>query len=123
MNPIIFKIVLVIDILMGSIAQILLKVGMKNNNINMGFGNILQNLVRIYLNKFVIMGSIIYGTSMILWIAVLSKIELSYAYPMVSMNFVIVAILSKILFKEHVSRTRWISIIIIVFGVALLSAS
>lgn len=123
MNPIIFKIVLVIDILMGSIAQILLKVGMKNNNINMNFGNIIKNLVRIYLNKFVIMGSIIYGTSMILWIAVLSKIELSYAYPMVSMNFVIVAILSKILFKEHVSRTRWISIIIIVFGVALLSAS
>ncbi len=123
MSLLLLKVVLLVDILLGSIAQILLKMGMEHNRISLSFRNLFPTIIKIYTNKFVFIGSITYAASTLLWIAVLSKVELSYAYPMVSLNFVIVAILSKFFFKEHVSRVRWMSILLIVFGVALLSVS
>lgn len=123
MSSLLFKLILLGDILLGSIAQILLKTGMKNNNIVLSFKGLLPTLIKIYMNKFVFIGSLTYALSTLIWIAVISKIELSYAYPMVSLNFVIVALLSKIFFKEHVSKVRWLSILIIIAGVALLSIS
>jgi drug/metabolite transporter (DMT)-like permease len=123
MSDLAFKILLGVSVLMGSLGQMLLKRGMKNMTIMLSLRTLLSTLFRVYTNIFVLLGSLVYAIGTFLWLAVLSKIELSYAYPMVSMNFVIVALLSKIFFKEHVSKTRWVSIIMIVFGVGLLSMS
>lgn len=123
MSSLLFKLILLGDILIGSIAQILLKIGMKNNSVVLSLKGLLPTIVKIYTNKFVFIGSLAYAFSTLLWIAIISNVELSYAYPMVSLNFVIVALLSKVFFKEQVSKVRWLSIFLIVFGVALLSIS
>lgn len=114
--------ILLFGILLGSLGQIFLRKGMKEKSIVFSEG-IIKNLIKIYANKFVIIGAMIYVTSTMIWIGLISKVELSYAYPMVSLNFVAIALLSKTFFNEPVSRIRWISIIIIVFGVSLLSIS
>lgn len=123
MSSLILKLLLLFGILLGSIAQVLLKKGMKDNQVQLSLKSLLPTLIKIYTNKFVFLGSLIYVLSTLIWIGIISKVELSYAYPMVSLNFVIVAILSKIFFKEHVTKTRWLSIFLIIFGVVLLSLS
>ena len=47
---------------------------------------------------------------------VLSKVDLSVAYPLLSMGYVIVLIASWILFKEPVILIRWVGVFVIMFG-------
>ena len=53
----------------------------------------------------------------------LSRIDLSYAYPLVSINFIAITILSRLIFKEKVTRFRWLSVFTILVGVVLLTMS
>ena len=49
--------------------------------------------------------------------------ELSLVYPLVSVAYVLVALFSFFVFKENVTMIRWVGIIVIMFGVFLISRS
>jgi multidrug transporter EmrE-like cation transporter len=49
--------------------------------------------------------------------------ELSFAYPLLSTGYVVVLIASWILFKEQISMIRWVGVMVICFGVFLISRS
>ncbi len=114
----IYQILLLVNILLTVIGQLLLKDGM---NRYAKFG--VRELPKLLANIPVILGITLYGTSLLLWLVIISKLELSYAYPMISLNYFFITLSSKIFFKEHVSRKRWISIAVIVLGVILVSLS
>lgn len=59
----------------------------------------------------------------LLWLVVLSKMEVSKAFPFLSLGSVIVLLASHYYLKESVSRTRWTGVIIIMFGIMLLAQS
>lgn len=50
------------------------------------------------------------------WMAAMTKFELSHAYPFMSLNFVVVLLLSGWLFNEPVTLQRVLGVILIVFG-------
>jgi multidrug transporter EmrE-like cation transporter len=54
---------------------------------------------------------------------VLSRIDLSMAYPLVSIAYIVTAIFSYFIFKENITLIRWIGIITICLGVFLVSRS
>jgi len=64
---------------------------------------------------------IIYGLSAICWLWVLSRAQLSFAYPMLSLTFPIVVGLSAVLFSEAILPMRWAGVGVIVVGVSLLA--
>ncbi len=66
---------------------------------------------------------IIYGLSAICWLWVLSRAQLSFAYPMLSLTFPIVVGLSALLFAEPMLLMRWTGVGVIVIGVSLLARS
>lgn len=121
----IYKILLFIGILSGVLGQMALKKGMKSHGeVNFHFNKgLLEQIIKMFLNWYVTLGVAIYGLSSLIWVAVLSKLDLSYAYPLVSINFVLVALSSKIFFKEKVSKFRWFTIFLIFFGVIMVSLS
>jgi uncharacterized membrane protein len=55
------------------------------------------------------------------WMAAMTKFELSYAYPLMSLNFVIVLILSAWLLHEPVTLNKTVGIILIVAGTVIAS--
>ncbi len=65
-------------------------------------------------------GFIIYGLSAVCWLWVLSRAQLSIAYPLLALTFPIVVGLSAILFSESVSYMRWFGVGVVVIGVSLL---
>jgi len=65
----------------------------------------------------------VYFFSMILYLAAISKLDISLAFPMVSLNYAIILIYSKIFFKENVTPLRWIGVAVIILGVCLISRS
>ena len=83
----------------------------------------LQKIIPMFLNPFVFSGIACFGLSAVTWLVVLSRLELSYVYPLVSVAYIMVAIASWILFKENVTLIRWLGILVIVMGVFLISRS
>ena len=57
----------------------------------------------------------------IAWIGAISKFELSYAYPFMSLNFVLVVFLSFLVFQENINWYKIIGLIIICIGVFIVS--
>ena len=111
-----------ISISLAVVGQLLMKKGM------LVFGSfpatqLLSKLIPMFLNPYVFFGFAAFGLSSIFWLIVLSRLELSLVYPMVSIAYVLVAIASLIFFKENVTLIRWLGIAIIIAGVFLISRS
>lgn len=114
--------IMVISVLLAITGQMLMKKGM------MAFGtfpasHLLFKIVPMILNPWVFFGFACFGLSSLFWLVVLSRLPLSLVYPMVSLGYVLVAILSLIFFKENVSLIRWAGIATIIAGVILISRS
>ena len=105
---------LLIAIVIGVVGQLLLKHGMSRQP---GFR--LGDLAVLTRNLPVVSGFGCYGLSTVLYLSVLARLELSLAYPTVSLGYVLVIIMSRVVFKEPVSPTRWLAAGIICFGVVL----
>lgn len=62
------------------------------------------------------------GFGMLLWLEVLRVVPLNIAYPMLSLNFVFVALVSHFWFDEPVRKQDWCGITLIMLGVIILGA-
>lgn len=58
-----------------------------------------------------------------LWLLGLQRLDLSYAYPLISFGYVLVSVLSLVCFGERVDRNRWFAIAVISLGVVLIAGS
>jgi len=72
-------------------------------------------------SAWIALGILLYGLQIILWTMVLHFLDVSIAYPMDSLCFVGVALLSMVILGETVDRTRWLGVGFILFGTALLT--
>jgi len=114
---------IVTSVLLNALAQILLKAGMKNfSNIDLK-NNITQTVLSISLNPYIISGFISYGISIILWLWVLSKVDVSLAYPFQALGYIVVTILAWFVFQENINLTRIIALIFITVGLIILAFS
>ncbi|MGC8554970.1 MAG: SMR family transporter [Candidatus Acidulodesulfobacterium sp.] len=80
-------------------------------------------LTVIFMNKFVIAGIALYLISMFFWIKTLSKIDLSVAYPFVSIGVVLTVILAAVALNEPVPLMRWVGIFVTLCGVYVIVSS
>lgn len=113
--------ILILAISFNAFANILLKLGMRKH---VDFvDNSFSDGVRILVtNPFVVSGIVSFGVAFLFYSSVLSKMNLSIAYPiMTSMGFLIVTLASVFLFKEQISFLQYVGIFVIVVGVWLVS--
>lgn len=87
----------------------------------------LANLVRFawgaVTNLRVLAGLGIYVAEVVVWWAVLSKVDVSYAFPLTSASYVLILLAARLFLHEHVSLERWLGACAIVFGVYLITRS
>lgn len=57
---------------------------------------------------------------LICWLLVLQRLPLSLAYPFLSVNFIVVALCSRFIFKEQIHFINYVGIALIMSGIALL---
>ncbi|MCQ6531113.1 SMR family transporter [Bacillus mycoides] len=108
---------IILSVGMGVVGQILLKYGaIKSQNTEaVGIMNFI-NLPNFF-------GLAFYGLSALLWMIVLRKVDLSYAYPMVSFGYVFVIIASALLFGETINLMKIAGMIFIVVGILFIAKS
>jgi len=108
-------------VILNSIAQILLKFGMRNFGKNLSLSiTVIPSLIS---NMYVIFGAVLYAMSFILWLYVLSKVKVSYAYPFISLSYVLVAVLGTFMLGEKLTISAWLGICFVVIGVVLIGVS
>lgn len=74
-------------------------------------------LVRLVLNPWVISGFFAAFLASLAWMAAMTKLDLSHAYPFMSLNFVFVIILSGLLFHEVITPPKLIGLGLIILGI------
>jgi multidrug transporter EmrE-like cation transporter len=109
-------------VFIGVLGQLALKHGMNQvGKLSVELSLFIPQMMKSFMNPFVFVGFVLYFFSALVWLMVLSRFPLSYAYPMLSVSYVAVVLLSGILFHETVSPVRWLGILIICAGVVVLS--
>lgn len=68
----------------------------------------------------VLLSIVFLATGLLLWLAVLGKLELSIAYPMLSLGYVIVMLVARQFFHETIPPRRWLGTALIMLGISLL---
>lgn len=83
----------------------------------------LINITTLLLKPWVISGFAAAFAASICWMAAISKLPLSKAYPFMSCNFVLVALFAAWLFREQLDTYKIAGTLIIIAGVVVVSRS
>ena len=105
-----------ISIMLSVAAQFSLKAGMASAGVKAALAGpfSVRTPFAVLFEPYVFLGFVFYGLGAVVWLAVLSKWEVSRAYPMVGLGFALTVVIG-FLIGEHVSPAR-------AFGVAMICA-
>ena len=82
-----------------------------------------QTLLRASKEPRLWVGLVLFGVSALFWLVVLSRVPLSVAYPFVGISYVLIVIFSRVFLNEHVPATRWVGVLIVALGIAIVGLS
>ncbi len=103
--------------------QLLLKTGM--NAIGPITGEDVRNgastIMEVVTNPQVVIGLMLYFISAAVWLVVLSRVDLSFAYPLLGSSYIVVLFASRFLFNEPITAVRVGGALLISLGVVLIT--
>jgi len=111
-------------VMTNAAAQLMLKYGMLSlSPISFSAETIIQRIFQIVFHPWVFAGLLTFVISMASHLYVLSKVDLSFAYPFLSLAYVAVALFAWLLFKEELGAYKIAGIAFICIGTALIAQS
>ena len=113
---------ILVTILFTVVGQFLVKFGMQEMGPSpQGSGQLIAFLLRSLRNPKVAAGLACAIAAALAWMATLSRVPLSLAYPFMSLPMVIVLALSGVLLQEHTPWNRWAGVAVVCIGLVLSS--
>lgn len=108
----------ILSIAISVAAQFSLKAGMSSVVVKEALSQPFefQTVLTVFFNKFVLGGFVLYGLGAIVWLAVLSKWDVSKAYPLVGLGFALTVGVGYLM-GEHVTISRVVGVVLICSGV------
>jgi multidrug transporter EmrE-like cation transporter len=111
-------------VLLNALAQLLLKAGTNAvGHFEFTAANVLPVGMKLAIEPHILGGIACYVVSLVVWIMGLSRVEVSVAYPMLSIGYLINAVAAWYMFGESVNALRLTGIGFIVLGVFLVARS
>jgi multidrug transporter EmrE-like cation transporter len=110
-------------VLLNSAAQLLLKAGARViGTVSLTSGASLASAAAgAAFQPWIVLGLVCYFFSAGLWVIALTRVDVTVAYPMLSLGYVIAAVLAWQIFGEQLTATRVVGILTILLGVAVLA--
>lgn len=113
---------ILLGVFLNASAQLSLKQGMRTvGHFAFSLENIMPIGTKVALNPFVLAGLFCYVVSVIVWLMALSRVDVSYAYPLLSVGYIVTAFAGQIFFGETLGPVRWAGILVICLGVYLVT--
>ena len=112
-------------VLLNAVAQVLLKAGTNalGGAIHLTVSNAFETFIRVASQLPILAGLACYALSLVVWIMGLSRTDVTIAYPMLSLGYVVAALGAWMFLGEAVPPQRMLAIGVIMVGVALLARS
>ena len=110
-------IILFCNVLLATSGHFLLRAGMRRVGRVESLSDAIPKLLHAFPNPFVIGGIAVFGFTTLVWLVILSRVNLSIAYPMIGLGYVLSIPFAHIFFKEQVTPFRIIGAILICIGV------
>jgi drug/metabolite transporter (DMT)-like permease len=116
---------ILVSVTLAALAQLTLKHGM-NQVTNEGvvplqLGKPVDTVRRIGLNASVWGGLLIFVLSAAVWLVVLSRASLSFAYPFASLTYVLILVFDRFVLDQPISGLRYAGVALIIAGLLLVS--
>jgi drug/metabolite transporter (DMT)-like permease len=123
-RTIVIVVFILTSVAMAAIGQLVLKYGV-DQIVKHTEGVVLRDPVatvaRVARTPAVWGGLALFGLSAAMWIVVLSRTSLSFAYPFASLTYVLILLFDRIVLNEPVSGLRYGGVALIIFGLVLIS--
>ena len=116
-------ILIMCSVLLSAFAQITLKIGMSSPLVQhaIASSSTMTVLQSVSTNLYVLGGLGLYFASAAVWLFVLAKVDVSFAYPFVGLGFVITMLLAFFINGEVLNTTKVIGTLCIALGVAIMA--
>ena len=113
---------IIFGVLLNAIAQLALKAGVRDlGPIGLSMDQVVPTSLRLMGEPYLWTGLTLYAVSVVVWILALSRVDVSIAYPMLSLGYVVNAFAAYWLFGELLTPMRLAGIGIIIVGVYVLT--
>ena len=109
-----------VGILLGSIGWILMKIWASKLP---PFSFSIDYLISMFSNLYILVSFILYFIPALIWTYLLTKYDISFVQPMLSLTYVVTPLLAMFIIDEKVSVLRWLWIVIIIIWVFIVSKS
>ena len=109
---------------LAAVAQLMLKTGMNHVNDRLSpatFGFDGASLRAVAVQGYVWGGLALFGLSALVWLVVLSRASLSFAYPFAALTYVLILLFDAFVLNENVPALRWAGVAFIGVGIFLVS--
>ena len=108
-NKKIFILLLIVSTVLGAVGQLLFKLGLQSSG--------------AFLVLYLIIGIIAYGFSTVVYLYVLGRTHLSWTYGLGGLSYIFASIFALVFINEPITLLRWIGILTIAGGTALIGTS
>ena len=109
---------------LAAVAQLMLKSGMNHVNDDLRpatFGLDGASMRALVTEAYVWAGLSLFGLSALVWLVVLSRASLSFAYPFAALTYVLILLFDRFVLEETVPPLRWAGVAFIAVGIFLVS--
>ena len=113
-------ILILLSVTFGVFGQLSLKKGMSSVGVINVSDLLSSRVVSVLTEKFVILGVFLYFMAAALWVVVLSREEVSFAYPLIGIGYIFTAILARVFFNESLTFIKILGILFIAVGAYLI---
>jgi drug/metabolite transporter (DMT)-like permease len=115
---------ILVSVGLAAVAQLMLKTGMNHVNDQLAparFGLDGASMRVLVAQPYVWAGLFLFGLSALVWLAVLSRASLSFAYPFAALTYVLILLFDAFVLHETVPPLRWGGVAFIAIGIFLIS--
>jgi len=112
-------VIILIGVIFAAFGQVSWKLGMNEAGQLAAFNY--TTLSTVLMNPYVLLGFVMYGLSTIFWLIALSKKDLSFVYPFISLTYIIVLVLSSLVLKESIGVNKIVGTLAIIIGLIIIA--
>ncbi|HUV05665.1 MAG TPA: EamA family transporter [Armatimonadota bacterium] len=116
-------VLILVNVVLGSIGQVSLRYGaslLGDLRAGQGIAASVLCAFKGIFTLYIFLGFSLYAISSVLWVLVLNQVSLSFAYPMISLSYVLVVLLSAVILGERVPLVSVGGLVLICVGVSLI---
>jgi multidrug transporter EmrE-like cation transporter len=114
--------VIIVSVLLNSAAQLAIKKGMSSvGRVSLTLRGVVDAAQVMATTWWLWAGMLCFVLSVLLWMFVLSRVDVSFAYPFNSIGYVLVTLFGYLLFGEPIGALKALGIGVICIGVVLVA--